>query len=318
MPRFVFSHVLKEQRREAQRLIRELHYSSSDGNQGFVHSVRIDDVTAAACLIGGTLSEGAERAIVAEGFACRQVKRLVARDNCPVPESQLLRMAMRDVANKVGPYMSISYADPVAIDARTGRSLLGWLYFAAGYFFIGFTSQPRYAVIDHEGALRSTRQGGITLTRRTLPRAGDDFQGQRVTKDWQMVKIPPARVWVAPVVPFTLGGEPTSRAWRKHQYLEMWRNLVPERKVWAQRWIDKRHWKQLLRDATVEQVEGPRQQTEHEILARGVWPGELMTRTAGPIWPIIEEQGHLFSEAEVAGEVTSGRRYWPRGEASDI
>jgi len=43
-----------------------------------------------------------------------------------------------------------------------------------------------------------------------------------------------------------------------------------------------------------------------------------MTRTAGPIWPIIEEQGRLFSEAEVAGEVTSGRRYWPRGEASDI
>src|SRR6266498_3028205 len=39
--------------------------------------------------------------------------------------------------------------------------------------------------------------------------------------------------------------------------------------------------------------------------------------TAGPIWPPIVEQGQLFAWGDVAGETTAGRRYWPRGEASE-
>jgi hypothetical protein len=60
---------------------------------------------------------------------------------------------------------------------------------------------------------------------------------------------------------------------------------------------------------TVEEVEPPRQEREHELLARARWQGALMTRTAGPIWPPIIEQGQLFAWSDVAGETTAGRRY---------
>jgi len=45
--------------------------------------------------------------------------------------------------------------------------------------------------------------------------------------------------------------------------------------------------------------------------------GALMTRTAGPIWPPIVEQGQLFAWSDVAGETAAGRLYWPRGEVSE-
>jgi hypothetical protein len=115
-----------------------------------------------------------------------------------------------------------------------------------------------------------------------------------------------------------VNGAPTSRAWRKNQYLEFWRNLAPDRQVYAQRWIDRVQWKRLLRLATVEDVEPPRQENDNALLARGIWPGHLMTRPAGPIWPRIEAQGRLFSESDLAGERTTGRLYWPRGEADDV
>jgi len=317
-PAFRFAHVHGAERKAAQRLITDLHYSANPGGSGFTHAIHIDDSLVAACLIGPTLSKGSERSLIAPDFPCRLVKRLVARDDCPVPESQLLRMAMRDVANKLGSaYLAISYADPVAQDVRTGRSLYGALYLASGFFFCGFTSQPRYAVVDDLGVLKSTRQGRVTLTKKTLPKAGDEWNGRTVLKDWAMIQIPPARVWIVPVTPWYVNGEPTSRAWRKHQYLEFWRNLNIKRLVHAQRWINRRHWQRLLRMATVEEVEPPRQEREHALLARARWQGALMTRTAGPIWPPIVEQGQLFAWSDVAGETTAGRLYWPRGEASE-
>ncbi len=319
MSDFTFAHALGPARKAAQRLITDLHYSGSSGNSGYLHTITVGGELQAACLIGGTLSKGSEKALIATGFPCRLVKRLVAADHCPIPESQLLRASMRDVATKLGhAYLAISYADEVAVDARTGISLYGRLYLAAGFWFIGFTSQPRYAVVDDLGALRSTRQGATTLSRKTLPKAGSLWNEREVTRDWRMVQIPPARVWVTPVVPWSVKGAATTRAWRKSQYLAFWRNLAPARKVWAQRWIDKVGWKRLLRDATVEQVDPPRQETEHALLARGVWPGSLMTRPAAPIWPHIESQGRLFTEADLAGERTTGRFYWPRGEGGEL
>jgi len=319
MPRFHYGHALGDRRRRAQQLIKDLHYSASAGGSGFMHSVEVDDVAAAACLTGPTLSEGAERSIISPGFTCRVVKRLVAHDTCPVPESQLLRLALRDIANKTGPYLAISYADPVARDARSGTPLLGRLYLAAGFFFVGFTSQPRYAVIDDLGALRSTRQGKRTLSRKSLPKAGTEWNGRVVTRDWQMTKIPPARIWVVPVMPWhRQDGEPTSRAWRKHTYLMFWRNLTVKRLVYAQRWVNRKEWRRLLQLACVQPMDAPRQETEHALLARAGWPGQLITRTAAPIWYPQVEQGRLWAEHDVAEEVTSGRVYWPRGEVSDL
>src|SRR6266545_5844182 len=101
MPQFRFAHVHGEDRKAAQRLIADLHYSGSPGGSGFAHSIQIDGSTAAACLIGPTLSKGSEKALIAPGYPCRLVKRLVAADHCPVPESQLLRASMRDVATKL-------------------------------------------------------------------------------------------------------------------------------------------------------------------------------------------------------------------------
>jgi hypothetical protein len=314
MTDFTFAHVLKKERKAAQRLIRELHYSGSDGNSGWLHTINVAGELQAACLIGGTLSKGSEKSLITPGYPCRLVKRLVAAEHCQIPESQLLRAAMRDVATKLSvPYLAISYADPVAVDARTGNPLSGALYAACGMFHIGLTSQPRYAVVDDLGALRSTRQGAITLSRKSLPRKGTLWNERLVQRDWRMVVIPPARIWVTPVVPWSGG-----RAWRKRQYLDFWRNLAPDRRVWAQRWINKVEWKRLLRAATVEEVDEPRQTTEHALLARATWPGDLMTRPAAPVFPRIEEQGRLFTEEDLEHEKTTGRLYWPRGEAVEL
>jgi hypothetical protein len=314
MADFTFAHVLKKERKAAQQLIIDLHYAQNHGNSGFMHTISVAGELQAACLIGGTLSKGSEKSLITPGYPCRLVKRLVATDECAVPESQLLRAAMRDVATKLSvPYLAISYADPVAIDTRSGNPLSGKLYQSSGFFHIGLTSQPRYAVVDDQGALRSTRQGPITLSRKSLPRKGTLWNGRIVERDWRMVVIPPARIWVTPVVPWSGG-----RAWRKQQYLDFWRNLAPDRRVWAQRWIDKVEWKRLLRSATVEEIEEPRQATEHALLARGSWPGDLMTRPAAPVFPRIEEQGRLFTEEDMESERTTGRYYWARGEAGDL
>jgi len=319
MTDFTFAHVLKKERKAAQQLIIDLHYSASHGNSGYLHTITVAGELQAACLIGGTLSKGSEKALIAPGYPCRLLKRLVAKDDCEVPESQLMRASMRDVANKLSAsYLAISYADELAIDQRTGLGMVGGVYHAAGLFFLGFTSQPRYAVVDDLGALRSTRQGPVTLSKKTLPRKGDIWNEREVERDWRMVKIPPARVWAVPVVPWRVGGVPTTRAWRKSQYLAFWRNLAPARKVHAQRWIDKVEWNRLLRSATVEEVDEPRQQTEHALLARAKWPGALMTRPAAPVFPRIEAQGRLFTEADLESERTAGRFYWPRGEAGEV
>ena len=89
MTSFTFAHVLRAERKAAHRLIEELHYSGSNGNSGFMHAITVGGVVAAACLIGGTLSKGSEQALIAPGFPCRLVKRLVARDDCAVPEYKL-------------------------------------------------------------------------------------------------------------------------------------------------------------------------------------------------------------------------------------
>src|SRR3954452_19221443 len=95
---------------------------------------------------------------------------MVCQDDCPVPESKLLWTAMRAVANRRGETLIIvAYADPVARDEHSGLPLTGRVYLSSNFFFAGETSQPRFAVVDDQGRARSSRQGAITLTRRTLP-----------------------------------------------------------------------------------------------------------------------------------------------------
>jgi hypothetical protein len=288
-----------ELRRQGLAFIEQHHYTGSNGGSGYLFVVLGDaDRIVGACLIGPASSMAAERAIVAAPWRVWQIKRLVCLDDC-VPESQLMRHAMREVAASRGETLVVvSYADPVARDERTGRPLLGWVYLAAGLFYVGETSQPRYAVIDDQGRSRSTRQGKVTLKRSTLP------------PGWRMVRIPAARVWLAVVPPLAIDGKPTSRRWRKLQYLAAWRALAPSRRVAAQQWIDFKSWDH--RPSCVTSLGRPKMFRGPQRLQPALWPGSMLRRTAGPVWVPVNWQGNFLDELDVDGEATIGRVYAPR------
>lgn len=94
---------------------------------GATASQHCDRAIAGACLIGPTASEDAERSIAGKGVLIRQIKRSHLFDGVPMYESHLLRYAMQSVCNEYDePVMFVSYADPAAVDERTGLPLLGW------------------------------------------------------------------------------------------------------------------------------------------------------------------------------------------------
>lgn len=261
-----------------------------------------------ACLIRPTASADAERSIATSGVCIRQIKRSHLLDGVPMFESHLLRYAMQQVCNTYDtPVLYVSYADPAATDERTGMPLLGWTYLAAGFFYIGETQGRRYCVIDHRGRARSTRQGKVTLTSKTLPKAGDTFHGEPIAQDWQLKRLPPARIWVAIVTP-----DRYTRKQAKHAWLEMWRQLNPERKVAAKIWIDHVAWRRKLASGTASLGDPrPEHMRAHDRFQPAWWRGAEITRTAAPVWVPATWQHELLLEADIEGETTAHRRYTP-------
>jgi len=275
---------------------------------GATASANCDRSIAGACLIGPTASQDAERTIAAGGVLIRQIKRSHLQDSVAMYESHLLRHCMEEVCNDYDqPMIFVSYADPAATDARTGMPLLGWSYLAAGFFSIGNTSGKRWCVVDHCGRARSTRQGTITLRRATLPKAGDIFHGERITQDWQLKPLPPARIWIAIVTPERLTRKQAKIAWRS-----VWRQLNPTRRVAAKIWIDHTTWQRRHTDGTVPLGEPKAHHIRaHDRFQPAWWRGSDITRTAAPTWVPYVWQHALLVEAHVAGETTANRTYAP-------
>jgi hypothetical protein len=302
--------VLGPLRARVQAFTAQHHYTASHGGSGFLFAIVDAGAILGACLVGPHSSMMAERAIIAAPHRVWVIKRLVCLDDCPVPESQLMRHAMRAVAvARAEPIMVVAMADPVARDERTGQPLLGWVYLAAGMFSIGETSQPRYAVLDHHDRWRSTRQGEITLSRRTLPRAGSTWRGELVTKDWELHKLPPARVWAAAVTPAAIHGVSTTRLWRKRAAARLWRALSPNRRVAAMMWIDFSAWRR--RDRSVVSLGRPRRLRGPQQFQPALWPAHFLTRTAAPAWVPYLWQESFLEESSVVGERTLHRSYVP-------
>ena len=314
-------------RKAAEAYLERNHYMRSSGGSGQMFAVEnsagaiqgavligattsknCDRSIAGACLIGPTASKDAERSIADRGVLIRQIKRSHLLDGVPMFESHLLRYAMQSVCNEYDePVMYVSYADPAALDERTGLPLLGWTYLAAGFFYVGETTTRRCCVVDHLSRARSTRQGKLTLTRKTLPRAGDTFHGEYITQDWQFKQLPPARVWVAIVTPDRYTRKQAKSAWRA-----TWRQLNPSRKVAAKIWIDHVAWRRKQAAGTVGLGEPkPQHLREHDRFQPAWWEGYDMTRTAAPVWVPFPWQQELLLEADVEGEKTAQRRYQP-------
>jgi hypothetical protein len=278
---------------------------------GKTTSRNCDRSIAGACLIGPAPSKDAERSIAGDGVLIRQIKRSHLLDDVPqnqLCESQLLRHVMQAVCNEYDrTVLFVSYADPAAHDERTGMPLLGHCYLAAGFFFIGETRSRRYCVIDHLGRARSTRQGKITLTRKTLPKAGDTFHGEPITRDWQMQRLPPARIWIAVCTPDRM-----TRKQAKSHFLAVWRHINPTRQVAARIWISHVAWRRLVRRGRQSLGEPrPQHMRQRDRFQPAWWSGDEMTRTAAPVWVPFQWQHELILESNIAGERTARRTYAP-------
>ena len=318
-------------RTSATAYLEQSHYMRSAGGSGAMFAVVAADSTvtgacligatcsanqerslvAGACLIGPAASQDAERSIAQPGVLIRQIKRSHIADTVlatEVCESKLLRHAMQAVTDAADqPVLFVSYADPAATDTRTGLPLAGWCYLAAGFFFAGETTSTRWCVIDHHGRARSTRQGNVTLSRKTLPKAGDTFHGEYITADWRMCKLPPARIWLAVCTPSRMTRKQAKHAWRT-----TWASINPARRVAARVWIDHIAWERKRAAGTVP-IDAPRPQQlrDHDRFQPAFWRGDELTRTAAPIWVPLTWQHELLLEQDVAGETVARRVYAP-------
>lgn len=321
-------------RTEVAAYIANHHYMRSSGGSGQLFAVvRDDQQVVGACLIGATTSENqtrslvgacligptasadAERSIAQPGVLVRQIKRSVLADDVPTTalyESQLLRHCMQAVCDAYDqPVLFVSYADPAATDTRTGQPLAGWVYLAAGFFYVGETTSRRQCVIDHCDRARSTRQGTITLTRKTLPKAGDHFHGEPITADWRLASLPPARIWIAVCTPRRMTRRQARTAWR-----QVFAALQPQRRVAARIWISHVAWRrQVARGIVALGAPRPQHLRRHDRFQPALWPGYAITRTAAPVWvPLVHQQRALLLD-DVEGETIAGRCYAPLAAA---
>ena len=322
-----------DMRREVAGYLEREHYMRSSGGSGQLFAVLRDDATVrgacligatasanqtrslvrGACLIGPTASEDATRSLATPtpGLRVRQIKRSHIADEVPataVCESKLLRHSMQAVTDEYDqPVMFVSYADPAATDARTGQPLAGWCYLASGFFFVGETTSSRTCVIDHLGRARSTRQGGITLSRNTLPRRGDRFHGEDITADWTMAALPPARIWIAVCTPRRFTRRQAKHAWR-----QAFAALNPARQVAAKVWISHTDWQRKLLAGTVGLGEPkPEHLRELDRFQPAFWRGDEITRTAAPVWVPLVYQERILLLDDVEGETIARRSYAP-------
>lgn len=243
----------------------------------------------------------------------RVVKRSHLLDNVPkdqLCESQLLRHCLQRVTDAYNkPVVFVSYADLAARNTKTNLPLTGAFLVAAGFFYAGLTTSQRYCVIDHNGAARSTRQGKITLTRKTLPKAGQVFHEEEITADWRMVKLPPARIYVTVVTPSSM----TQRQ-AKHAYLQVFKTMPEERRLSAYRWTNDKEWRRFVDAGEVEPFGEPKAKhiREFDAFRPGHWKPKHITRTSSPIYvPLVWAGNILYLNPEIEAESIATCSYTP-------
>jgi hypothetical protein len=215
---------------------------------------------------------------------------------------------MRHVADTLQqPVLFVSYADLGARDERDGRPLFGKVYQSSGFFAAGFTSSDRKMVRDHAGAWHPTKYGRVTFTRRNLPRRGNVFAGEMVTRDWTIHHAPEALVWLAVSTPSSM-----SRRQSKMAFRQVMASIHPKRRLAAYVWINHPAWRREM-EAGTRPIGEPKPEYVRELdrFQPAYWRGEQLTRTAAPCWPEITWQNELQLEVDVAGERVANRVYLP-------
>lgn len=311
-------HALRATRERTEQFIATNHYTRLPGIRGcFTYAaVRPDGEILGTVAIG----QGSSTDAIHNLFPRPPVpniwtlRRMVCLDSCPVPESQLLRAAMNDLAQQLQyPLIVISYADPLAVDIRPGRErrpLLGGVYLAAGYFGLGFTVTRRTHVpVDQNGAVHGTRFGDETLSRNNLP---DGWVWQRIPDGAESRFL----IYCGVAMPHALLGGPRPRGagqrYGERWWGQIWGALAPDRRVAARQWTlthEAEVLERLGRAQLLEPIDERTPKRGDRSLARGLWEGALLRRDAGPAWWPVLTQHAMFSEADLLGETTAQRQH---------
>lgn len=287
------------------------HYRGTDGGAGycFVNLVGETEVDAAV-VVGKPPSKAAERALIQEPWRVWTVKRSYALDSCAVYESHMLRATMQQIADLRGETMIYAaYAEPDAVDQRTGYPLTGHVYMAAGFFYVGESAGGRSVLIDSQNKARSQRQGKLTLNAAQIRDLG-----------WVRKKLGKARIWLAVVSPRTWSQRTAAQAWHN-----AWSALHAQRRAAARQWIEECTWWPLVRRNRAVSLGEPTPSSRGKppfrfahngtIAARlqpALWEGAYLQRASAPVWVHFAWQRQLLSETDVAGETTAHRTFLPR------
>lgn len=279
------------------------HYTGSNGNAGVLYAVLQGDRIVGAVGINVPASLAAERDLIREGRAW-QLKRLYCSDASRSPESDVLWTCFKAFATARGEAVFMTaLADPLARDERTGASLLGRVYHNSNMMYIGTTKPTRWVYVAN-GVIKHARQGAITVGPHSMP-AG-----------WERRRIPSTidsrkRVYAAVVLPDSFITSAGTRrrpwsAWRQRAWHHTWSLLPSHRRVAAVQWINARAWDSLEAEQRVFALGEARKQHGDDALRPAFWPGELITRGAGPVWVAVAEQAWMDLDAGLQ-ERTSGR-----------
>lgn len=318
--------------RAALTTLMQQHYLGVSGNVGLAFGVYTpaQEIVGGA-LIGATASESCSRSIAAADYPIRAIKRSFILDELPgsvdnscvpVPESQMLRACMDEVADLAqAPVIFVSYADPAAVDIRVDppRPLLGRVYVGAGFFFAGWSRGRRLVAIDTDGCARSTRQGPVALTSRNIA---------QLRPGWQLVAAPPLRVWLAVVPPrhHVRNGRrrAATSAWRRRVWYQAWATLHPDRRIAARQWVATDAWQQLVRAGQTPITEHTRVGAVRPLPTRlagaerrqaAWWQGAQLQPDAVPVW-VPEPLQTTLELIDATPETTAYRTYLPRLHAS--
>ena len=217
------------------------------------------------------------------------------------PRVELLRFALRATADELGATtLFVAWADGDALDTRTGRALYGGVYLAAGFIFAGESEQRRVVCFDATGTCHSTRQGPVTITRRSAAARG-----------WSWVTTTtPLRTWLTVVAPDTALQSDgvrtaTSRRWQKRERRRCWHAV--RRPIVGARWMEYTAWRRLSRHTSAHVQ--MRRLRWPQILIGAVWNPRDWVHSFRPLWDAGLVAQSQLSEHQALEERTAGRSY---------
>lgn len=250
MPAQIY-HAYKEPRKAAITIFENYHYLRKGPGQAVIGVVEEEDGSiSGACAIGEPNSPSVPPAI-STGIHVFALKRLCCLPSCSMTESALMRatmsFAMRFYTNKRAeqglapePAFLISYADEDAYNKETGVKLRGFVNMAAGLMLLDQTKKGGAVVFDPNGDWHSTRNGGTTFSKSSLP------------EGWEMVPGGVKQRWITLMLPPDLSRRAQQRLW-----VQGWSHLNPERRVAFRDWIDDPTWRRGVATGNVISLHTP-------------------------------------------------------------